>query len=341
MARITIRDIARKAGVSPTAVSFVLNNRPGVSAETRERVQRIIEQEGFTPNRTSRRLALNKSYNIAFLFDEAASPFSNMFYWGLAGNVLGYCNANGYNLVLAEVEDDNHVPEIIREQDVDGVLCFQRVSAKVREVLLNQDIPYVIVDSHEERQRTEEVSIYADYVESVQTAFRFLYEQGMREIALIVSSYVPGYHHDICEGYRESLSAYGLAFREEYLRSDAKDAETGYECMKCLLSGPARPDAVICAGDIFAIGAILCARDAGLRVPEDISLISIDDLPISRYIDPPLTAVHIDQREMGVMGITELLGMIGGQEGASHRIISNRLIVRRSVRMKAERNGEP
>ena len=337
MARITIRDIAKKAGVSPTAVSFVLNNRPGISEETRERVRAIIEEEGFTPSKASRRLVLNKSYNIAFLFDEVASPFNDMFYWGLARAVVDYCNGNEYNLILADVKSEDHVPDVIRTHDVDGVLCFQRASRAVREALVAHGIPYVILDSHTEQQRTREVSVYVDYRRVMHDAFGFLYDQGLKMIALIVSRIVPAYYQEIYRGYREALFSHGLPYREGFVQDNAKDAETGYECMAALLSGDARPDGVICAGDIFAYGAMMCARDRGLRIPQDISFLGIDDLPFSQYSDPPLTAVHVDQEEMGIKGIVELLSMIRGQKGQSRQMSESRLILRRSVRMAKTR----
>lgn len=141
--KVTIKEIAQMAGVSPTTVSFVINDRPGVSDKVRERVREIIRREQFTPSLSSRRLVQGRSYNICFMFHQTSSPFSDLFYWELAKSLLDACNEYGYNMMLCEQAakgGDDPVPDIIRQRDVDAVVCFQSMHDAVQEALREHGI---------------------------------------------------------------------------------------------------------------------------------------------------------------------------------------------------------
>lgn len=331
MAKLTIKEIAKMAGVSPTAVSFVLNNKPGISEDTRRRIQDIITKMRYTPSRASRSLVSQCSYNIAFLFAHNASPFNDMFYWSLAKNVSDLCTARGYRMVLAESvtdEEGDRVPGVILEKDVDGIICFQGVNDTVREVLKDMEIPYVVLDSHED---SGDICVYADYRKMVRASFGYLYNRGFRNIAVILSDSIVGYWRAFYEGYEQALAEHGLPFKPYMAEKGANDPESAYECMRRILATGDQPDAVICSGDMYAIGAMKCARDAGLRIPEDISFMGTDDIPMSRYSDPPLTTVRTDLESMARCGVDMVMRLIEGEKVESCVIRSDEIIERKSV----------
>ena len=148
MAKLTIKEIAKMAGVSPTAVSFVINNREGVSEETRKRVKEVIERTNFQPSLNSRRLLLNKSFNISIVIRKTSSPFDDLFYLEIAKGLLEKSKEYGYNIVFTDIamEDGKVVlPDIIKHEDTDGIVFFQ----DTEEIILNEvnklNIPYVML----------------------------------------------------------------------------------------------------------------------------------------------------------------------------------------------------
>lgn len=332
MSKLTIKDIAKMAGVSPTAVSFVLNNKDGISEETRKKVNDVIRSTNFRPSLNSRRLFFKKSFNISIVIKQSSSPFFDLFYFEIAKGVLEKSKDFGYNVVFTDISSNENgivFPDIIKHNDTDGIIFFQDTEGSILNEINKRSIPYVVIDSHS--SNSSFTWINADYRLSAYAATKFLIEQGHKNIAFIGSSYIPDFYLQAFIGFKNALEDLKLSIPPSWIQIDAADEISSYKCMEKILKSPAVPSAVFCAADIFAIGAIKCVKDNGYSIPGDISFIGIDDILLSRYIEPALTTVRIDKTKMGTLAMELLVRKINGEPVESVSVESDNIVVRDSV----------
>ncbi|MBP3633853.1 MAG: LacI family DNA-binding transcriptional regulator [Oscillospiraceae bacterium] len=330
MKRLTIKEIAQMAGVSVTAVSFVLNNKPGVSEETRQHVQKIIDETGFKPNLNSKKLLFNKSFNICIMINPNSSPFEDLFYFEITRGILNKSREYGYNITINEpIHAESELPDMVYIGDTDGIIFMQDISDALTEKALACGVPFVVVDSHILSDAV--TSINPDYCDAAYTAAHHLLENGHRDIGIITSKVVPGFREQTLAGFTKALAEYGLQPRKEWTDGNVSTEQEAYEAAKLLLDRPDRPGAIVCTVDIFAIGAMHCAKDLGLKLPEELSIVGIDDILLSRYTEPKLTTVGIDKVHIGELAMDLLLKKIKGKKPKSVSLPME-LVVRESVK---------
>ncbi len=320
------------AGVSPTAVSFVINHKEGVSEETRRNVNEVIERTNFKPSLNSRRLYFKKSFNISIVVRNTSSPFHDLFYFEIAKGLLQKSKEFGYNIVFTDISTDGNeviLPEIIKQKDTDGIIFLQDTEKSILNEVDRHGIPYVIADAHSYSEDT--ACINADYEVSSLVATRYLIVHGHRNIGFIGSSYIPDFYLQTFTGFRNALAEANLQLQPAWMQVDASDENSAYKRMERIVSNPSLPTAIFCPADIYAIGAIRCAREKGLRIPEDISFIGIDDILLSRYCEPGLTTIRIDKEEMGCLTMETIVKKINGQPVGTVIVKSDNLVVRDSV----------
>ncbi len=340
MAKMTIKEVARLANVSISAVSFVLNDKKGVSQETREKVRQIIEQVGYTPNPNSRRLIFNKTNNIVVLFKKNIATLENYFYAEINNVILHECETRGYNLIFASMEISNNeieFPNVIKSYDVDGIIFYGDIDPLVLNGLLKFDIPYIIIDSH--IPGSEFLGVAANYAEAAYAAMNHLILLGHRSIAYICNNLFANLSAQTFTGYKKAIEEYNLTTNMQWIQLDAQDEDSAYQCMKSILASNPLPTAVFCSSDIYAIAAIRCIKEAGLKVPDDISIISIDDILLSRYTDPMLTTVKIDKVQMAHIAMDLLIKKIQEEPVKSVTMEAGSLIIRNST--KAVKQSDP
>ncbi|MBR7092443.1 MAG: LacI family DNA-binding transcriptional regulator [Clostridia bacterium] len=333
MKKMTIREVARLANVSPSAVSIVLNDRKGVSDETRERVKGIIDQLGYAPNPSSRRLLFNKTNNIAILFQKKTSPLEHFFYSEINTAVLRECEDKGYNLIFASfVVENNEVifPNLIKSYDVDGVIFYGDVDAAVLNSLAKYEIPYIVIDNH--AMLPGVLSVSADYKHAAYVSVSHLLRLGHKKIAYIGNGQLTNFNTQTFAGYKQALQEKNISISAEWIQFDASQEESAYRCMKNILLSAKSPTAVFCCADIYAIGAIKCLKDLHYKVPDDVSVSGIDDILLARYTDPTITTVKVDKCEIGQKAINLLINLINGLSVASITIRPDQLIVRESTK---------
>ena len=332
MGELTIKEIAKMAGVSPAAVSFVLNGKKGVSEKTRARVNEVIARTNYRPCLNSRRLFFKKSFTITLAIRKTSSPFEDLFYFEIAKGLLERSKAFGYNIGFAEISCEKNVvllPDVIRNKDTDGIVFLQDTEKAILNEIDKLGIPYVVVDTHTPDAGI--TAIYADYELSAFAATRYLLERGHEAIAFIGSSFLPDFYLQSFAGFKKALDQSSLSIPAAWIQIDAADEDSAYRCMDKILSSAQIPSAVFCAGDIFAISAMACAKDRGYKVPEDISFIAIDDILLSRYCEPKLTTVRIDKMEMGRLAMKSILAKIDGKPAPSVAVESDHIVERNSV----------
>ena len=301
MANLTIRDIARMAGVSTTAVSFVLNNKSGVSDATREKVQQIIKSTGFTPNVHTRRLNLGKSYTIHVVLRQYSNSLFNQFALETLSGIFTESKFLGYSIVFTFVDDhmDCHqILDSVRSKDCDGVILNQIADTNLISLLQQEKIPFVCVDAHIPKDGSLPL-VEVDYFDAAYQATRQLYDCGHRQIGFIGPQTPAEYYMSTFNGYTAALEETGLVCNPSWLAEVPFSDADNPASLDLLFSKEALPTAFLCAGDIFAISALRCAKAKGLNIPEDISVMSLDDLLISQYMDPSLSTMTFPKELLG------------------------------------------
>ena len=330
--KLTIKEIAEMAGVSQTAVSFVINNRPGVSAATREKIHNIMHTTNYVPNTSSRRLMMRRSFNVALLYPSLASPFSDLFYSEIASGLTHCLMESGYNVVMYPLDNEaaDKMPNIILRKDADGAIIFQGVNDVLLDKLNEMTFPYVFIDLQDNHEECVHVSLDCEAL--MEKAVSYLFEMGHRHIGFIGSNQVLHYYHRCFNGYHQALRRRGLSVCSEWLLcvdgsqdAAAAAAKTLYQCDKT-------PTAVCCTSDMLAVYAMNALRSTGVVLPDSMSFIGVDDIMLSRYVEPALTCVTYDKHRMGILAGELLVGLIDKKPVSSHTISNFDVTSRYSVK---------
>ena len=334
MPHLTISDIARMAGVSTTAVSFVLNNRSGVSDATREKVQQIIRQTGFTPNVHTRRLNLGKSMTIHVVLLRHGESLFNQFAMETLSGIFSESKDLGYSIMFTFVDesmDCQQIVESVRSKDCDGVILYQLADAALLSLLQQENIPFVCVDAHLPRDGSLPL-VDVDYFDAAYQATKYLCLNGHRQIGFIGAEVPAQYYLSTFGGYTAALKDHGLVCDPAWLLTLSLSEQTAKETIDQLLDSGSLPTAFFCAGDSYAIQAIQQIKAHGLRIPEDISLMSLDDLLISRYMDPPLSTMTFSKELLGQKAMRLLYNIMTEQAYSPVNLIQTTPVERSSVK---------
>ena len=301
MANLTIRDIARMAGVSTTAVSFVLNNRSGVSDATRQKVLDIIHSTGFTPNVHTRRLNLGKSNTIHVVLRQYGYSLDNQFALETLSGIFTESKALGYSIMFTFMDDHTDCRQIldsVRSKDCDGVILNQVSDPVIIASLQQENIPFVCVDAHIPKDGNLPL-VEVDYHDAAYQATSYLRQCGHTKIGFIGPEVPAEYYVSTFGGYTAALTDAQLVCDPAWLLELSFNRQSLDERFDRLLKNEHLPTAFLCAGDAFAIDAIHCLKARGLRVPEDVSIMSLDDLLVARYLDPPLSTMTFQKDLLG------------------------------------------
>lgn len=308
--KITIHDIAKQAGVSKATVSRVLNFKPDVDPETRERVSRIMHEQGYVPSMTATELANGRSRLLGVLIPSFTWPLIPDILRGV-GEVV---KQMAYELVLYSVNDSNHetdrgyiIDHILASRLVAGLLAiYPGQSSRHLQALHRQGLPVVILD--DQVLPPEDIPwVGADQCRGAYEATRHLIQQGHRRIAHIQGPMRYKVSRDRYEGYCLALAEAGLALDPALVLEGDFTPEGGKACASQLFLRPeTRPDALFASSDWMAFGAMSAAEQYGLRIPSDLALVGFDDITLAAHTQPALTTVQQPLYEMGQRA-TELI----------------------------------
>jgi LacI family transcriptional regulator len=333
---MTIKDIARRSGVSISTVSRVLNDRPDVSEESRRRVQAVIDACGYIPNNSARDLVKTKSDTIGLVVRGVSNPF----YTDIIRAIEAGITAGGYTMVMQQIDtgDDELKRGAImeREKRLRGLIFLGGRFDYTRADLSPLNVPFVCCAYSNpygtlEAEEFSSVSI-ADRA-CAHEAVRYLIERGHRRIAALVARTDDRSISQLrFQGYVKALEESGIPVEERrILCADSFDIGAASAAMARALAEGDDSTAVFAISDNMAIGAMHALRRAGRRVPEDCSVIAIDGLEVSGYIDPPLTTLCQPMEEMGRRSVEILLDVIRGAPH-THQILPTALREGGSVR---------
>jgi LacI family transcriptional regulator len=301
--RVTSQDVANLAGVSRTTVSFVLNNnsRFAIREDTAERVRAAARELGYYPNASARALASNQTKTIGLIIPRAAQYIStDPFLPQILGGLLEVLKVNKQGLLIEAVCHDQQLEtylELTRAHHIDGIIVMTpRSDDDGIRALVEADIPVVLMAS------IPGVSLHSvdiDNTRAAEMATRHLVELGHRKIAMITNAPLPYTSaSQRLAGYQNALKAAGIDYDESLVREADFDTHSGYLMMKSLLEDGKDFTAVFIASDNVAYGAYSAIEEAGLSIPQDISVVGFDDIPQSAYTKPALTTIRIPARDI-------------------------------------------
>lgn len=314
----TINDIARLAEVSKKTVSRVINNSPFVKEETRKRVEAVIAEHGYSPDPQARGLAFRRSFLVGMIYD---NPSPN-YVVNMQQGVLDAVRGAGLELVVHPCNRGtdaflNDVRNFIVRQKLFGVIMPPSVSEddRVIAILKEADCPYVRIASVSLDEPAR--MVVTNDSRGAAEAARHLAGLGHTRIAFISGPDTFRSSHERGRGFAEGLAEHGLTLDPAYVRRAAYTFESGVEAATELLALPQRPTAIFAGNDEMAIGVMKAARDAGLDVPGDLSIVGFDDLPMASRVWPNLTTVRLPIRDMGRMAAEKLTAGLRGLDPAT------------------------
>lgn len=332
MAKITNQAIAKLAGVSPAVVSLAINGKPGVSEETRQKVLAIARQHNYCTGAASVQMLRERSGPyIASFYSTNAHLEDQAFYSEMSTAAMIACRKLGYNLVSTYSSGENSLldlPPAIRSGEVDGVLIFGDQDPSFYMELENLSIPFVILDCSRE---TKWPSVFVDYSRAAYDATKHLIDLGHRDIAYLSNGTLYDFNNQVLSGFQQATTEAGIALYPNRFQIKMGQPRSLEEGLEKALAGPSRPTAIFCAVDFYAIKVLRYLYERGYRVPEDISVVSIDDVSISQLITPAITTVRIDRDRMIREGLEMLDAMRRGETCESRVLSAPQLMIRQTT----------
>jgi LacI family transcriptional regulator len=312
----TIRELARRCGVSVATVSRVFNNYPDVSEKTRARVLEIARELDYTPTAAARTLVTRRSYLIgAVLSTRTRAPeLKHPFFQDVLVGLKHRVGELGYDLLIVSSESENGSGEVgylrrCRHHHVDGVVVWGLDERDPElQKLVRSRIPCIGVDLPALGLRTG--NVMSDNVDGAEKAVDHLHGIGYDRIAFVSGLLTTSPGVDRLVGYRRALERLGLPYRDEYVEEGDFYLESGYAAMQRLLDLSEPPEAVFASSDLMAVGAIRAAQDRGLRVPHDVAVVGFDDVQIAPLVQPALTTIRQDKEGLGAAAGEALIRMI-------------------------------
>lgn len=332
---MTIKDLARLAGVAHSTVSRSLNDSPLVSEETRQRIKELAARHGYSPNSLARKLVTRKSNTLGlfFLSLEELKLMENFGTQFLPG-ITSACRQAGYDLLLftnpRDLANTDSYIRHCRERQVEGVIFIGLTSDDPHlEEIRQSPLPTAIIDF---RLAGPQVSfVGTDNQRGVRLAMEWLYEQGHRSIAHIAGPRVSQVAQERAAVYQECMSGWQLPTDQLVLQGDFS-RDSGYRKALDILRLRPMPTAVFAANDFMALGAMKAFKEHGLRVPVDISVMGFDNAVIAEYAEPGLTTVGQNAETVGAAAVASILDQIERQAGPRSTLVDPCLVIRESVR---------
>lgn len=307
---VSLRDVARKAGVSPATASLALNNSDKVSKKTLEKVQEIARMMNYIPDARARALACKMTKIIGLVIPDIKNPFFSE----MAQIIKNAAKKSGYNIILCgveNIEEELSYINMFKGMQVDGAVFTsskKNANSSIISDLAANYIPVVYIDRVGNDDDTVPI-IKPNLQDATYQATKHLIDLGHRRIAFAGQE-----GEERMVGFSNAVRAHNLEIGEEYYLFETKSFEDGYNLGERLSQEKSLPTGIVCHNDEVAIGLIQSLIKSGINVPEDISVCGIDNIVLSKFYNPPLTTVHLPKKEMGERAVKLLLDMMAGKE---------------------------
>ena len=338
----SIQDIARAAGVSHTTVSRALRQSTLISVDTRERIQRLAQEMGYTPNAIAQSLQTQRTSTIGLVVTSIDDPFLS----DVVKGVEEVARISGFSVILSATHNDPDqemaVIETFHRRRVDGILvASSRITSKYRKRLDNIRVPTVLINSQAESQDELLHWVAVDDRLGAQIAVEHLLQLGHRAIGYLGVSCRPRSNQLRFQGYQNALLAAGTLCHDARVviapgteASDEEDVAAGQAMLSHLLDTGIT--AVFCYNDMVAIGVLIACQEQDIAVPQALSVIGFDDIRMASYVSPPLTTIHQPKVELGHLATEVMLDLLQNRPAENH-VLQPTLIMRDSTAPLARR----
>jgi DNA-binding LacI/PurR family transcriptional regulator len=330
--RLDIRDVAKHAQVSIATVSRTMNHVPTVDRELAERVWKTIEELNYFPNTQARALVSGHSRLFGLLISEITNPFFPELIQGFEDFAI----ENHYEILIGSTNyDPQRMASCIRrmiERNVEGVAVMTfGIEEPLLDELVSRNIPMVFVDAAPPSKNVS--TLVVDYYEGIRQGVKHLAELGHRKLGFISGPMQQRSCQLRKTAFLRAIAEAGIDTQERWLIEGDHTLEGGMRAMEQILTGKKLPTAVLCSNDMTAIGALRVLSKAGLRVPDDISLIGFDDIHLAEFVYPPLTTVRMSRNDLARSAFTALRSHVEPAQTNAKKAwpISTSLVIRQST----------
>ena len=336
MSKSTIKDVAKKVGVSVATVSYVLNGKKKISEDTKKKIYEAIEELNYVPNINAQGLNSHSSRLIGVVVPQTENGdklmFQNAFYGEVLGSIEYWARQKGYHVIVSATDTNESYLKLAKQRNLDGIIVIGMYPDEFYKELKKTDIPIVLIDSYCNDFYYHSIRIddaYGSYL-----ATKYLLENGHSEIAFFVGQVKDnGVMKKRLLGYKQALEQFGVEYNEKYIFEGQIDYDSGIKLADKLVNSKLPITAIVCAADILAIGVMSELYKLGVKVPDDISIVGFDDLEISQYLTPALTTIHQQISLKGQKAVELLLEHIEKTNlPKQEEVLSLELIERDSVK---------
>jgi LacI family transcriptional regulator len=338
MKSITLKDVAKKAGVGVGTASRVLNNQAHVSEDKRQRVLDAIEELNYQPDAIARSLKTKATHNIGVILNDITNPFYSELFRGLETEA----KESEYSIVFLDLflQGDDWIDPVLSfyRSKVDGIVFVgSTVTEDILEACSHYDMPFVYASASLDLPKESAESVYSVDIDNETAAYeatKVLLDYGHKDIALILGSEDDRnstYYRKI--GFEKAMSEYNVNINQDWVLYGQFSFESGYDAMKTILSGDTIPSVVFAISDLMAIGAAKAIFEANMKIPDDISVMGFDGIQNSMYFYPEIATVKQPRYEMGLLATRKLVDLIKGNKVAeTQTILKHEIILRESLK---------
>ncbi len=332
----TIKDVAKKSGFSVTTVSRALNGYNDVNENTRKKIISVANDLNYVPNKSAQRLVKKENNTIALLISEMEKEGGkdNMVYMLLSG-MYAMAEKLDYEVALytmnSAYQRKKSYVQFCQEHGIKGaIISGIRTDDKYFEELAHSDLPCVLIDIHLEGKNIS--SILIDDKKASKEIVTYLINNNHKNIAFVNGRREATVSIERLSGYKEALKEHNISLNENYIVIGDFLEDKAYEVTKKLLINNNEITALYCASDMMAIGAMKAIRELGKKIPEDISLVGFDDVPLAKYMAPPLTTIAHNFYDKGFEAANQLIKMMKNENYEKNINLKHELIIRNSVK---------
>lgn len=330
--RTTLADIAKAANVSMMTVSRAINNKPGLSNELRQHILSLVEEMGYRPNTFARGLATSQTTTIGLVVPDNTNPF----FAQIARGVEDAAFENLYNIFLVNTNEDaareTAALETLWQKGIDGViLCSSRLSGQALEYQVQRFPAIVLVNRELKQPHANLITINVNDHRSAQRVLQHFMGLDRRVIAYIGGPANSFSNQRRLEGYKNGLRSAEIPYSPQLVMSTQPTTEGGREAAAILLRHRPEVNAIFAYNDLVAVGAMQMCQELGKKVPEDVAIIGVDDIPLATIIRPQLTTMHVPLAHIGRLAMRALIDLIAGEGGSAAYQIEPELFIRDSA----------
>lgn len=334
--KVTIKDVAREAGVSISTVSNALNGVDVLRPDTRQHILEVAEKLHYIPDLNGRNLKSQATKVIGLFLTSLTGPY----YGTLADSIYHTCQEYGYelNIFISDKADSAMVNLLGRR--VDGaVILNENIKENEVEMLLKNDIPVVFIDREKQGRRASSV-VFDSYHEG-ELAGKYLLDLGHTTFAYIRGVANNFDNIERLRGFRNILRESGIILTEDYILRGEFERDAAYASMSAFIeSGKPLPEAVFAGNDLSAIGTIEALLDKGIQVPEQVSVLGCDDIETARLIRPAITTIRTSFEKQGSMAVNHLMKLIRKEETGTIEVLHGKIITRESTCARNRKQGK-